>query len=161
MKAGGCGEGSVGPYKMLDGNALIWQAFTPLPVSVRLNFIDPTGSCALTPPEVRERYRDLISNSAVVVWKSTSNGICGLRAGVDEVAWMVAAIEGIELYFQRPAKGLGCVVLRVRAQDMPAEWAVLASRFDDGLLIWFRDLCKLLSEMIPCQLIEKDEGYDV
>ena len=146
---------------MLDSDKLDWIVFTPLPVSVRLNYSDPTGCHALTPSAVRERYRKQVTTSALVVWKDERNGVCGLQAGIDEVAWRLAAIKGIELHFQRPAKGSGCVVLRVRLANRPADYAIGASQFDEELLTWFRQLGLLLSEAIPCPSQELDEGYDV
>jgi hypothetical protein len=146
---------------MLADDTLVWQVFAPLPSSVRLEYADPTGEHPLTPARVRERYRERVSNGAIIVWKDANEGACGFRSGIDEVAWALAAVEGIELCFQRQAKGPGCIALRVCLKENSADLAVLASRFDEQLLVWFRRLCQVVKEVIPCAIKELDEGYDV
>jgi hypothetical protein len=138
-----------------------WHRLSQLPMSVKLHYTAPEGRHPLTPDEIRQRYVQEVSDSSLVVWRSLAGGRFGFRAGIDELAWKLPQIRSIEFAFCRPAKGGGNVLLYVHEQHARGvELAFSSDRFDPALLDWFRPTLRLLTEMFPEKVTERDDGYD-
>ena len=132
-----------------------WHRCSPLPVFVRFHYIPPTGEHPLTLPDIRERYSREIRDSALVIWRASGSGRFGFRAGIDEFASHLDNFGGFELRYTRPAKGSGGISLCVGRETVFS-----TDRFSDDLLAWFRQINKVLSQIFPEAVSEKDCGYD-
>lgn len=138
-----------------------WHRVSRLPTSVRLHYTEPDGRHPLTPDEIRQRYVREVSDSSLVIWRSLASGRFGFRAGIDELAWELSQVRSIEFAFCRPAKGGGSVLLYVHEQQgRGVELAISSDRFEPALLDWFRPILRLLTEMFPDRVTERDDGCD-
>ena len=132
-----------------------WHRCSPLPIFVRFHYIPPTGEHPLTLPDVRERYSREIRDSALVIWRAAASERFGFRAGIDEFASRTDDFDGFELGYTRPAKGSGSIWLCTGKETVFS-----TDRFSDDLLVWFRQIATVLSQIFPDAVSEKDHGYD-
>jgi hypothetical protein len=139
-------------------SSLCWRVLRPPPDPIPVTYQDTTDDCIPTPPEVESFAATFPGRSDPIFWKDEDADMCGLRTAAGHRAWHAATIDSMELCFQRPADGVGGIVIRLRIKDGRTDSVVLASQFTEIQLAWFRQLSQDLKELIGCDLKELDEG---
>lgn len=151
----GCTAELREPQPENGDEAIEWHQCSPLPVFVRFHYPSPTGEHPLTMPAVRERYLRQVTNSALVIWRTTDFKRFGVRAGIDEFACRTDDCGRFEFGYTQPAKGAGNIWLCTSKETI-----LSADRFSPDLLTWFKQIASILNQMFPNAVVEKDNGYD-
>ncbi|MBV9848971.1 MAG: hypothetical protein JO250_04705 [Armatimonadetes bacterium] len=141
-----------------------WLVYKPLPLSMRMHYIDPSGGHPLT-PDIRLRYAETIRDRSLVLWRQGDR--FGMKAGQDELAWEIAGVQSVTLEYWSPAKGPGQIWLSVikaatSLGELPTRDAAVLSigKFEPQILGGFVPVLQFLEGVLPGKVKQINQGID-
>ena len=124
-----------------------------------LHFIDSTGADPLTPPSVRLRYQQSISNRAVVLWQE--GDLVGINAGQDELTWQLSTIEALELSYWHPggrSPAYAALTLKEQGNNQSQQTIFTYANCQPEMLDWFNPILNFFERLLPGRVATIDQG---
>lgn len=115
---------------------------------------------ALTPPEVRKKFRAALPSVPTVVWRDAGSGTAGVISDHGEIAWVASRSQVLVLRFRTPGRGCGWIYLQIEAQGQEPIVVAFSRRHQTDYLAWTHALADAIARVTASSLEVQDEGCD-